>query len=127
MIKGIKNTLTGLRIIRDMFGESGKPEPIHIARYRASVCATCPKNIKGDWMDRLKKGAADAIKVRLEIKHRMRLTLTNEHELGFCEQCGCVLSLKCWTPMEHIMAHTPLEEVAKYPSNCWISKALTSE
>ena len=32
MIKGIKNTLTGLRIIRDMFGESGKPEPIHIAQ-----------------------------------------------------------------------------------------------
>lgn len=126
MLDAIRHTATGFAIITEWLGAGGRPVPVIQAESRAATCAVCPKNITGKWLSRLKKEVADRIREHLAVKNGVGLIVSNEERLGFCEQCGCVNSLKVWTPIDHILHHTPQHTVLEYPDRCWIRKELTS-
>jgi len=113
-------------ILSEWLGEGGRPVSVMRAESRAQVCSVCPKNYKGNWIDRLKKIAADTIREHIAEKNKMGCAVSTENEIGFCEQCGCCLSLKVWVPTKHIMAHTPQHEVLNYPEPCWVRHELTT-
>jgi hypothetical protein len=121
----IKQTIRGSQIITEWLGDGGQVVSVLNAESRAQICATCPKNVKGNWIDRLKKEAADVIREHLSVKNGFGLVLSTEKEIGFCSQCGCCLSLKVWVPTEHVRHHTPQHEVSEYPDFCWVRKELT--
>lgn len=121
----VTQSTRAVQIISEWLGAGGMPVPLLEAERRAQICAVCPKNVKGNWIDRLKRGPANVIREHLAVKSGFGLVVSTEKEIGFCSQCGCCLSLKVWTPMGHIMNHTPQHEVLEYPAACWIRKELT--
>ena len=121
----IKQTVQGARIISEWLGAGGETVPLSKADSRASVCQHCPHNVGGRWIDKLKSSAAGLIKEHLLVKDGLGISLSNEDKIGFCDKCGCSLTLKCWVPIEHVMIHTPQNQVLDYPDFCWIRKELT--
>lgn len=114
-----------LEVLREWLGAGGTPVKIEVAEVRSKICPHCPHNVRGNWLDRLKREAADIIRRHLAAKAGLNLSVSNEQELGFCEVCGCCLSLKVWTPTEHIMHHTDPHDLYEYPDFCWVRKELT--
>lgn len=114
-----------LAVLREWLGSGGTPVKIEVAEVRSKICPKCPHNIRGNWFDRLKREAADIIRRHLAAKAGLNLSVSNEYELGFCEKCGCCLSLKVWTPSEHIGNNTDPHELLEYPDFCWVRKELT--
>lgn len=110
------------KTIREWWGDGGHPDPK--AQDRADVCTgrltgkPCPYNYHGRWL--FPKAVADAIRRCFEIKSHAQLTVTGEENLGQCECCNCVLSLKVHTPLTHILNTTNPRELEKFPEWCWI-------
>jgi hypothetical protein len=78
----LKNDVRGLRILTQWLGDGGVPVPRKLAEYRASICATCPKNQTGY---KLEKSVAEAIIEQEEVRHNMSLTLPDETKLETCD------------------------------------------
>ncbi len=120
-----------LEVLRDWLGSGGKPVFRIQAIARAHACTEgdggekCPYNIRGNWITRLKRPAARIIRRHLAAKAEMDLRIPQDKKLGFCKKCGCCLSLKVWTPAEHIMNHTDPDQLLTYPDFCWVRKELT--
>ena len=110
----------------EWLGSGGKPVERRQAEARAAVCEGCPLNRVGwgKWWETAKSYVADDIRKMLELKHRAKLELPNERGLFMCQACGCLTRLKCWTPLEHIVNHTPSATLAKFPPQCWIPKEM---
>lgn len=110
-------------ILDDWIGDGAVPVSRIQANTRASTCIECPKHHKEPWWN-LEAKARDvvAIEIRrqIEFKNRLDLTLDREEEVSTCRACWCCMRLKCWTPLEHILAHLPAKTLTEFPSNCWI-------
>lgn len=106
-------------------GEGGQPVPQEVAQERADVCTgrcsgvKCPMNVEKGLTQLLSEGVASVVHRQLEIKHKMRLHVENEKDLNICAACDCVLSLKIYTPIKHILDNTDTNGL--HP-NCWILK-----
>lgn len=120
MIEELHRTAAAAPIIADWLGEGGKPVEQNLAEMRAFICELCPENAAPGWWDRFKTAIALAIRAALEVKHSMKLELSNEDKLHMCRVCGCCLRLKCWVPLEHLADHTSPEQLTKFPHSCWI-------
>lgn len=100
--------------------EGQPPVNAALAQARANICKTCPMNQSATLFEELTGTAAVAVKKALELKHSMKLTLRNESELGMCEACGCVLTLKCWTPGKVLFRAGKPEYFERLESGCWV-------
>jgi hypothetical protein len=118
----IRSSAAGAATLADWVGDKGIPVPEPLANARAKICAQCPKNQKGDWMDKVTAKVAEAIKTGLEIKNGMSLKVQNESELGTCEACGCHLPLKVWAPLSHIKDSMTEEVAGQLAEDCWVRK-----
>lgn len=116
----VRQSATGSAILDDWIGEGGVPVDRGRAECRALICSKCTMNVSGNWLGRLKSEVADLIKGYLEVKNGVELKVSVEDKIGFCEACGCVNSLKVWTPIDHIMKKTKAQDLAKLPGNCWV-------
>lgn len=106
--------------MKEWLGMGAIPVDQEIAEERADICRTCPENVKGSgWIDRLKAEVAATIRDHLNVKNELELSVPEENEIGFCKQCGCVLTLKVWCPIEHILSHTSQSELKEFPDFCW--------
>lgn len=111
--------------MRDWLGE-GVPVPQEYANGRAVACLIgdngnpCPHNRSPKWWEKLfKDPIAAAIREQLEVKNRMKLATPHDEQIHMCSICGCCLSLKVWTPIEFIKAHTSPREREQFPTWCW--------
>lgn len=102
----------------DWLGDGGKPVTLALAQSRAWVCETCPENRAPRWWELAKDPVADCIRSSLEVKNGMSMAVANEEKLSMCRVCGCCIRLKVWTPLRHIIDHTP--DTGKFPEHCWI-------
>lgn len=93
------------------------------AQNRASVClrgcngGKCPYNFQGQWS--FKQEVADVIHAWAQAKTAIKLSVEGEEGLGTCEVCKCRLSLKVWTPFQHIFSTTSDEKFSEFPAWCW--------
>jgi len=117
----LKNDLAALGTLRDWLGEGMNPVTANQAEFRATICANCPLNEKGDWWNQITSMIASGIKNQIELKTRLKLKTKFDAELGNCKACGCALPLKVHVPMVHIKANTPLDTMAKFDPHCWIT------
>jgi hypothetical protein len=109
-----------MEVLTSWLGDGGKPVPTPLAQSRANVCKTCPLNCAGKWWESAKHIIADEIKRQLELKHDMRIGISDEDDLYMCKGCGCCLRLKIHVPIKHIVEHSSEETMNKYPAHCWI-------
>jgi hypothetical protein len=115
-----RNLASGIHILIDMLGSTGRPVEAAKAASRAAICVDCPQNSGGDWKAIFTKAAAEKIRQQLEIKHQMNLVTPHDAKLTVCEACDCPLQLKVWTPLHHIFNRTSPEQRAKLDPRCWI-------
>lgn len=103
------------------FGGSKKPVSQDVANRRSSICMTCPK--RDPDAGKLSELISAVVKAILEFKNEVALHVPNEDQLGQCSVCECVLSLKVWAPIDHIIKTTDardMEGFNKQDPRCWI-------
>jgi hypothetical protein len=118
----VRNVAAGVGVLLDWLGGGAKPVEQSLADSRAAICADCPKNSGGDFLAYFTKPIADKIRTQLEIRGDLQLRTPHDEKLTVCSACDCTLRLKVWTPMEHILAHTPEDTKTKLDPRCWILK-----
>lgn len=91
---------------------------------RASVCASCPNNLKADVLSFFTAAAGTLIKKELELRNERKLTTVKDAMLSFCDACGCPLKLKVHCPTEIIRKHMTEEIKNALDKNCWILSEL---
>lgn len=122
VVGAIRNVAAGVGVLLDWIGNGGKAVEQSLADSRAAICADCPKNDGGDFIAYFTKPIADKIRTQLEIRGDLQLRTPYDDKLTVCSGCDCPLKLKVWTPMEHILAHTPKDTKTKLDPRCWILK-----
>jgi len=112
-------------VIEDWFGAGGKAVGLPLATHRAMVCKACTKgNRKGEWRDALTIAGAKMLRAYFSAKNDMQLSTAVDKDLGLCRACGCVLELKVWTPIQHVLSNITDEQKAKLKelnNDCWIT------
>ena len=117
----IHEAANGAKILAEWLGEGLHPDPL--AQDRADICTgrltgkPCEYNYQGRWI--FPDAVASTVQRIAEIKNRLKLRVEGEENLGHCEICKCVLSLKVHVPRRTILNHTSGEEYAKLPPYCW--------
>jgi hypothetical protein len=117
-----KKIWSGVKTLNEWI-DSGEP-PVESSRseIRASVCAVCPKNTKGDFTTWFTKPAALAIQKQVERLSDRKLSTSRDDALNVCDVCLCPLKLKVHTPLKYIkshMAESVFLDLEKVPG-CWV-------
>jgi len=82
-----------------------------VAEERASICATCPKNVHIE-------GCTGCFRLASKVKRLVGNSKTKyDSLLEGCEVCACSLQAKVWLPKD-AMAGT--RDKSKFPDHCWI-------
>lgn len=125
LIEEIRKDVVGAKVLADWIGD-GVPVRSEHARGRAAVCLhgnegnSCPHNKSPKWWEIFfKHPIAEAIRAQLYVKSKMNLSTPHDENLHMCSVCGCNLSLKVHTPIDHIKRHTSPDVLAQYPAYCW--------
>lgn len=117
---GIKRAAQGSAVVLDWLTSGGAPVAQDLANKRAATCVACPKNVAGSWFT---MAAADIIKSAIEARKDLKLETPSDAALKSCDVCKCLLRLKVWCPLSHILNHTKPEVMAEFPrENCWIAR-----
>ena len=119
IVSELKNDLSGILTIREMFGENRAPVPEDKATERAAICVECPQNAHGNWWEQSKEKLAETIKRHLEMKKQLLLRTKHDDQLHNCKVCGCVLNLLVWVTPEILNERTEAETLPSYPPTCW--------
>lgn len=122
VVGAVRNVKAGVAVLLDWLGSGAKPVEAALAEARAVLCSDCPKNNGGDFTSYFTEPIAAKIRTQLEIKNDLQLHTPNDDRLTVCSACSCPLRLKVWTPLEHILAHTPDEVKTQLDPRCWILK-----
>ena len=115
----IKRAASGTAVVLDWLTSGGNPVAQELANKRAVICAACPKNAEGSWFT---TAPAELIRITLEARKDLKLETPSDAALKSCDVCKCLMRLKVWCPLEHIVAKTKPEVMAEFPGNCWIAK-----
>lgn len=115
----IKEALTFYRIKKQWFGDGATPVDSQTAQARADVCLKCPYNQPMPIWELFAGSVAFAVKQQLRLKSEMKLRVNGEEDLHVCERCLCILSLKPFVPLQHILDSS---DTSNLPEWCWITK-----
>jgi hypothetical protein len=123
-------TANGLRVLTSWLGSGGTPVPQEQAEARSWTCVAgndgnpCPSNVSPNWWEKSTGAIAETIRETLRVKHDASLTVRNEAKLFMCQNCGCALPLKVWTPIHHVRTVLSKESISNLPSYCWMKTEL---
>lgn len=122
---GIKRAAQGTAVVLDWLGAGGNPVAQELAEKRAAICVACPMNAAPDWYT-----SAPAELIRQAVKAWQVLKGTpfafqtsQGDKLKSCAACKCLLTLKTFVDIRHILAHTKpdvLNDLNPANPRCWI-------
>jgi hypothetical protein len=116
----IKRAAQGTAVVLDWLTSGGEPVAQELANKRAAICVGCPKNVDGSWYT---VAPAELIKTTLEARKDLNLVTPSDAALKSCDVCKCLMRLKVWCPLSHILKGTKPEIMAEFPKeNCWIAR-----
>lgn len=119
----VKKIWAGVRTLNDWLDSGDAPVPAEQSGARAGVCASCPKNVPGDFSNWFTRPASEAIRKQLERVKDRNLSTPNDEKLNVCDVCLCPMKLKVHTPLNFINAHLSqqiVDELAAGNPACWI-------
>jgi hypothetical protein len=110
-------------VVIDWLGSGGIPVAQELAEKRAETCVNCPQNQPGDWYvtapAELLKKTVEAWK-SLTGKTDFKFETAQGDKLKSCLVCRCLMGLKVFVGLEHILSKTKPEVMAELPQNCWV-------
>ncbi len=116
----LQGVVAGASAIVESIARKEEAVPAVASAARATVCAACPLNEKGDWLSIFTVPAADAIRKAMGAMNDMDLKTPSDHLLGCCSACDCPLRLKVHFQIERILSGlTPGQKGALW-DKCWI-------
>lgn len=120
----IKKAAQGTAVILDWIQAGGNPEPQELAERRASICVNCPRNVPGAWYTEAPAQLLrEAIKGWQALKGSSFPFETSQGDkLKSCDVCKCLMRLKVFCPLTHILQNTKPEIMSAFPGHCWIAK-----
>lgn len=119
----VKKIWAGVRTLNDWLDSGSPPVESGQSSSRASVCARCPKNVKGDFESWFTRPAAEVIRRQLERVSERKLSTPDDARINVCDVCLCPLKLKVHTPLSYINAHLSeevLRDLSAVRPECWI-------
>lgn len=125
-VAAVKRTAVGIGVVAEMFGEDISPVALELAEKRAAICAgasdaeKCPKNIRGNLLQRFTAEAVKGFQFTLSVIKEMDLKTSVDSKLGTCSACECPLPFKVHVPLKTIEKNTSAETMNKFDPRCWI-------
>jgi len=119
----LKRAAQGAAVVLEWLGSGATPVAQELAEKRATICVACPKNQEGSWFT---EGPAALIKKSVETwksvtgKTDFEFKTAQGDALKSCDVCKCLMPLKVFVPLNHILEKTNAEVMAEFPANCWI-------
>lgn len=98
-------------------GAGGQPVSRELAQKRADTCLLCPLRDKRPWWELFTEPFVQEMRHQIAFKNDLELKVDGEAELHTCGACDCILSLKVWCPIKHVVDTTPLDRL---DTHCWI-------
>jgi len=121
-MKALKQLRDGVVSLGYWWLKGYPPVGLNSASERTTVCLRCPKNQPATMFEAPKRGAVNAIRAAMAVKHHLKLVLPEEALLGICEPCGCDLRLKVWQPPESIFFDGKPDYFDELWEQCWVRK-----
>jgi len=123
-IKHIKRAAQGTAVVIDWLGSGGEPVAQELAEKRAAVCVACPNNQTGDWYV---TAPAELLRKAVSSWQSMKgktfaFETAQGDKLKSCQVCRCLMRLKVFVGLDHILAKTKPEVMEELHPNCWIVK-----
>jgi hypothetical protein len=121
----VKRVSAGADTLNEWEDSGEPPVAAGVSQHRASVCAICPQNEKGDLSRWFTLPLAAFIKRKIEWIHKLKLVTSYDDQLGVCGACLCPLKLKVHTPISFVLKHMSEDvKTALQPQNprCWVLK-----
>lgn len=119
LLDQLKHFPHGLGVVRDWIGSGGEIVSQEQAEARAKVCLTCPKH---DPTTPLARPVAKAVNEILAVMNSVKLNLRIPVRPNQCSVCGCDLRTKVWEPLDQVINHSTINEMAGYWEKCWIKQ-----
>ena len=116
-VTDIRTAAAGTAVVLDWLLSGGKPVDPDLASARAAICAECPKNVPGSWFT---IAPAETIRATLSARSDLKLETPYDAKLQSCSACLCLLKLKVFCPMEHIVKHTKADVWDRLDPRCWM-------
>lgn len=122
-MSGLKRAAQGTGVVLSWLGSGAVPVAQELAEKRAATCVACPMNQPGDWYT---TAPAEILKKSVEAwktmtgKTDFKFENSQGDKLKSCHVCRCLLPLKIFVPLDHIISKTPAEVMGELPGNCWI-------
>lgn len=118
----VRRAAQGTAVVVDWIQAGGDPVAQDLAEKRAEVCVACPKNVAGAWYTEAPATLIkEAIKGWQTLKGSSFAFETRQGDrLKSCDVCKCLMRLKVFCPLDHILAKTKPEIMRELPPNCWI-------
>lgn len=124
-MSGFKRAAQGTAVVLDWLGSGANTVSQELAEKRAATCVQCQNNVPGSWYT---EAPAEIIKKAVEAWKTMTGKVSFEFKteqgdkLKSCDTCKCLLPLKVFVPMEHIIQKTRPDVMEELPSLCWIAR-----
>lgn len=120
----LRRAASGTAVVLDWIQSGGDPVAQDLAERRAAVCVACPKNVPGAWYT---EAPAEMLRAAIEGWQSLKgSTFSFETKQGdalkSCDVCKCLMRLKVFCPLGHIVDNTKPDIMAEFPPNCWIAK-----
>lgn len=120
-VAGLSKLGSGIGAWSEMF-MGGQPVESALSAKRASVCAGCPQNQKGDLTSWFTVPAANHIKGWYEALQGHKLTTPDDDKLNVCVACLCPIKAVVHFPLEIKLKHLTADARAKLDPGCWITQ-----
>lgn len=120
-VASAKKTVAGISVLLAWTGSGGKVVKQELAQQRAEVCKRCPLNGDGNFWQKIDAEFGKQLKLIIGIKNDLKLKVDGEEKLKSCLGCDCWIATKIWTPIGHILSHTPDEIKKNLDPSCWIT------
>lgn len=120
---------SGAAILYDWLGDAMRPVGDGIAQSRSDICTgrnadhPCTYNQPGAGASLITSPIADAIRLQMQRKTEMNLSVVDEEKLHTCAICLCDLKLKVHVPLDVITGRTSDRMISKFREqapHCWL-------
>lgn len=116
----LKSVAAGGSVLVEWIKDGHEAVDRETSNKRASICAVCPRNGKGDFTRWFTVPVSEAIRAEINRKEQMRLSTQFDEQIEVCEACLCPLKLKVHMPIGRIRNNLSPESHNDLHPSCWI-------
>lgn len=122
LLQKVQAVAGGGKTVVEWLGKGADSVSPELSAKRGLICASCPRNVPGDWTSFFTVPVSQGILAALNLREQWKLSTPYDDKLNVCEVCLCPIKLKLHMPMTEIMSKMKPEVMEALPDFCWIKK-----